>query len=144
MQNSRDWAPWRTAPNLSNKERVDLNNDEFWRLMTKAPVGRVIQIAATLTIANYARSLTLAANHQMHAQLNAFTMIGICICLAAFAVLMIQASKFNHNLKLADRNVHPPNWWRMHCALHYIGVIVAGLLFSAAVAVGLQAVEGLF
>jgi hypothetical protein len=144
LHDSKDWLPWRNAPNLSSKERVGLNNDEFWRLITKAPVGRVIQVAATLTIANYARSLALSTDHQRYAQLDALTVIGICVCLAAFAQLMIQASSFNHDLKSADRHLHPPNWWRWHCFLHHSGRIAAGVFLAGASGFGLLTAKSLF
>ncbi|WP_199261736.1 hypothetical protein [Paracoccus binzhouensis] len=140
----RDWAPWRKPPGLCRVERVELNNREFWRLLIKAPVGKVMQVAATLTIALHARSVAMPAGSADRAQVEAWMWIGASVFVAACLALLGEASRFNHELKRADRSLHSAAWWRWHLLSRFVGQILVVLAFSGVVLLGMSALERLF
>ncbi|KGJ10509.1 hypothetical protein EQ718_24435 (plasmid) [Paracoccus versutus] len=139
-----DWAPWRKPPGLCRVERVDLNNREFWRLLVKAPVGKVMQVLATLAIALHARSLAMPAGSADRAQVEACMWIGTSVFLAACLVFLVEASGFNHGLKRADRSLHSAAWWRWHLLSRFAGQVLVALAFSGVVVLGMSALERLF
>lgn len=139
MSKSKDWAPWRNAPNLSAIERSELNNNEFWRLITKAPVGRIIQISATLGIASFARLLTIEATHPLYKQVTATTALFASVCLGAVLVLLLMASNYNDQLKRSDRELHSTSWWLRHMLFRYSGKMLFIILWSVISFAGVKA-----
>lgn len=102
-----------------------------------------MQVAATLTIALHARSLALPADGTDRAHVEAWMWIGACVAMAAGVALLIEAGRFDHGLKRADRRLHSPAWWRWHLLTRFAGHVLAVPVVAGIVMLGMSALERL-